>query len=266
MLGFKPAVRTTLGKALWHPGAVPEYKLQRVCWQTEFSDRNSWGFMDAWFRKLKAADPTRSVIAPCGGSSSEGTSGSSAGWRYPGGVLILAVLLVVLATPVMGDRARGKEPQGQELSPEQVAAIESSIRRYTNEERQRRHLEPLQPSPALAFLARRQSEHMCRAKKLKHESKDFPKGWQLFAQRLKIVGVGGGGENIAFRTVTASPKQWAKEVVRGWMKSPGHRRNILRSEFRYIGIGVEPCKNRLAYATQVFSPFEGRAPNHARRK
>lgn len=222
--------------------------------------------MNAWFRKLKAASPARSAMGPYGGCSSAGTCGSGSGWRYPRGVLILAVLLVVLATPGMRDRARGEAPQGQELSPEQVTAIESGIRLYTNEERQRRHLKPLQPSPALAFLARRQSEHMCRAKKLKHESKDFPKGWQQFSQRLTLVGVGGGGENIAFRTVTGGPKQWAKEVVRGWMKSPGHRRNILRSEFRYIGVGVEPCKHRLVYATQVFSPFEGRAPNHAQRK
>ncbi len=39
------------------------------------------------------------------------------------------------------------------------------------------------------------------------------------------------GENIAMGY--ASPK----DVVRGWMNSPGHRKNIL-SDFKHLGIGI----------------------------
>jgi uncharacterized protein YkwD len=45
------------------------------------------------------------------------------------------------------------------------------------------------------------------------------------------------GENIAWGSgKRATPKQ----IVRSWMKSPGHRRNILDGSFRHIGIGVAP--------------------------
>jgi len=45
------------------------------------------------------------------------------------------------------------------------------------------------------------------------------------------------GENIAWATLwMASPK----EIVAGWMASPGHRANILDATFRESGIGVSP--------------------------
>lgn len=45
------------------------------------------------------------------------------------------------------------------------------------------------------------------------------------------------GENIAYGTgQLATPKA----IVAAWMKSPGHRRNILRKRFRQIGLGVTP--------------------------
>ena len=49
------------------------------------------------------------------------------------------------------------------------------------------------------------------------------------------------GENLAagFRTPEA--------VVDGWMNSPGHRANILRKEFRSIGIGVVVADDRYGY-------------------
>ena len=44
------------------------------------------------------------------------------------------------------------------------------------------------------------------------------------------------GENIAWgsgRLATAA------QIQRAWMKSPGHRANILQRSFRQIGIGIE---------------------------
>jgi uncharacterized protein YkwD len=40
------------------------------------------------------------------------------------------------------------------------------------------------------------------------------------------------GENIAVGQLTP------KEVMKDWMNSPGHRKNILHSEFAEIGIGL----------------------------
>ena len=46
-------------------------------------------------------------------------------------------------------------------------------------------------------------------------------------------------------------KKLAKDLVDGWMKSPGHRANILNAQLRYIGVGVAHSDNYI-YATQNF--------------
>ncbi len=37
------------------------------------------------------------------------------------------------------------------------------------------------------------------------------------------------------------PEQWADFIVKGWMKSPGHRKNILNAKFNYLGVAVWEC-------------------------
>lgn len=53
------------------------------------------------------------------------------------------------------------------------------------------------------------------------------------------------GENIAYGQ--RSPQ----EVVRGWMNSEGHKKNILSANYKYIGVGVTQ-KNGVLYWTQEF--------------
>ncbi len=61
------------------------------------------------------------------------------------------------------------------------------------------------------------------------------------AQRLARVGYMRGarswfvGENLAWGSGKRSSP---REIVRAWMRSPGHRHNILQSRFREIGIGL----------------------------
>lgn len=184
---------------------------------------------------------------------------------FTGSVLTLTGFLMVITVAGIGDQAGGKALsqtlKERGLPREQVARIIQDVHYYTNRERAREGMEPLLPSSALSFLAQHHSAHMCRAGELRHESKAFPKGWQKFLERLRIVGLGEGGENVAFRSISSNPEQWAKAVVEDWMKSPRHRKNILRSEFRYLGVGVEPCENKIAYVTQVFSPVGGYEPH-----
>ncbi len=58
-----------------------------------------------------------------------------------------------------------------------------------------------------------------------------------FAGRIRRAGYRGWtlGENIAWGSL-----QWSTPaaIVDMWMHSPGHRANILRPQFREIGIGI----------------------------
>lgn len=49
-----------------------------------------------------------------------------------------------------------------------------------------------------------------------------------------------------------SPEEIAREVVEGWMDSPGHRRNILEKTYGKEGIGIFIAAADRVYVTQVF--------------
>ena len=61
------------------------------------------------------------------------------------------------------------------------------------------------------------------------------------SDRLKLVGVENAfsGENI-FDYFQQNPTYWSMAVglVDGWMKSKGHRENILDKNYKYLGCGV----------------------------
>ena len=59
-----------------------------------------------------------------------------------------------------------------------------------------------------------------------------------------------GEESISFDW--KSEDQLAEEVVEGWMNSPGHRRNLLRPDFREQGIGIIINDDNQVYVTQNF--------------
>jgi uncharacterized protein YkwD len=176
---------------------------------------------------------------------------------------ILAATMLVLSYQSPGFSAQAKPPREKNNISEaakKIPALEEAVLMFTNEERSRAGLPPFATSSALNYLARGQSRNMCGKRALQHESDSFPRGWTTFPERLKIVGLKSGGENVAYRTASPEVEQWAKQVVIGWMKSPPHKKNILTARFQYMGVGIAVCKDNLAYATQVFSPDAGRLP------
>ena len=51
----------------------------------------------------------------------------------------------------------------------------------------------------------------------------------------------------------ASGQRTPEEVMRYWMNSPGHRSNILNSNYNNIGVGVARDQNGNLYWTQLFT-------------
>lgn len=98
----------------------------------------------------------------------------------------------------------------------------------TNLERRRRKVRPLKLSPALTTAAQAHADDMSARDYFAHDSKGGP----TWDRRLRARRPHGPiGENIAYGQL--SPRQ----VVRDWMNSPGHRRNILDGDFDRIGVG-----------------------------
>jgi uncharacterized protein YkwD len=178
-------------------------------------------------------------------------------------IIVLCIVFVESSSFAAEQKARtqnGPDQGADSLNEEQIRLMESDIVQFTNKYREKARLQPLRINPALTFLARKQNEHMCASGTLSHESKLFPEGWRKFSDRMQAVRVRSAGENIAYSTIGKDPKQWAKFIVEGWMKSPGHRKNILNARFNYLGVAVWECGGKIAYATQVFSSDIGRIP------
>jgi uncharacterized protein YkwD len=136
-------------------------------------------------------------------------------------------------------------PSTPTQSPE-TAEIEAQIQQQINAIRQEQGLTPLQPNDRLAEVARRYSQRMAEQEFFSHTA---PEG-DTPDQRVRSAGIVYVlvGENLFKGTNVPQPVEAA---VEGWMDSPGHRQNILRSGYRETGIGVWR-QGETYYVTQLF--------------
>ncbi|OGG55962.1 MAG: hypothetical protein A3F84_00735 [Candidatus Handelsmanbacteria bacterium RIFCSPLOWO2_12_FULL_64_10] len=128
--------------------------------------------------------------------------------------------------------------------------VEKRILDLVNAERARRKLPPYTHSPELVSLARRHSRNMARHRFFSHtdpEGKDAPARKRTYFPGL----FGSLGENIAYHS-GHTEEEVARNLMRSWMDSPGHRANILSDQFTHIGVGVAE-DGKQVYATQEFS-------------
>ena len=128
--------------------------------------------------------------------------------------------------------------------------ITNLVLELTNQERSKAGLEPLKLNTKLTQTAEEHSDSMAADDFFSHTGVDGSSVGDRASNngyQYSIV-----GENIAAGYSTA------QQVVTGWMNSPGHRANILNSNYTEIGIGYEFLQNDTGsvnynhYWTQVF--------------
>ncbi|MCO5994710.1 CAP domain-containing protein [Actinoallomurus rhizosphaericola] len=101
--------------------------------------------------------------------------------------------------------------------------------RLTNAQRAAHGCTALRIDTGLRTAARLHSADMRDRNYFDHNSPDGRTPWD----RIKAAGyTSPGAENIAKGYATP------EAVVQGWMKSPGHRANILNCSLKAIGVGV----------------------------
>lgn len=167
-----------------------------------------------------------------------------------------AIVLTLLATgceqaieylPPLPQLPTGK-PQKPLVLPQTAAnaKIEVAVRQSINKERIKYGLKPLQNDNKLAQVARRYSRLMAQRNFFSHTGVDGT----TVVHRVRAGGIYYWvvGENLFKSTNIPQP---VPAAVEGWMKSPGHRENILRPVFRETGVGVWRTGNTY-YITQLF--------------
>ena len=118
-----------------------------------------------------------------------------------------------------------------------------------NRERGRNRLGQLHWDDELAELARSYSEKMADQKFFSHYDSAGETVVQRAEQR-RIRGWERIGENLF---ETRGLEDIPAFALRGWMKSPTHRSNILDSGWTTTGIGIAVARDGKVYITEVFT-------------
>ena len=120
--------------------------------------------------------------------------------------------------------------------------METEILQFVNDDRKQHDLSPLQLNALESSLASKHSQDMATGK-IKFGHDGFNSRAKAIQKSLGAIEV---GENVASGPMTA------REVVDGWLNSPGHKKNI-EGNFNLTGIGYARDKKGNIYFTQIFS-------------
>ena len=135
---------------------------------------------------------------------------------------------------------------GQTVPKTASARMEARVLDRVNKARADNGLAKLRADARLSDVAREYSCRMARDDVFSHTS---PTGGTL-RERIRAAGYHytAAGENLA-KTVNA--RYPIERAVQGWLKSEGHRNNIMSTEFTMTGVGI--CHRETTYYfTQIF--------------
>jgi uncharacterized protein YkwD len=151
----------------------------------------------------------------------------------------LAVLAMIPAA-LVGAVAVAAPAQAATVS---FSTLQTQVVSLSNKERVKAGCRALKVNDKLLWSTRGHSKYMATTGKFSHTGA----GGSTFITRAKAAGyTTPRSENIAFGQRTAA------EVVNAWMKSPGHRRNLLDCRAKTFAVGVVYAANGAPYYTQDF--------------
>jgi uncharacterized protein YkwD len=138
--------------------------------------------------------------------------------------------------------------------PTDLRVLEMRTLDRVNDTREEHGLRRLQHHDRLAVLARDYSEKMARLGFFSHTGAD---GSTLEDRvRKENIGYAAVAENLHQNNGYDDPVPVA---IRGWLNSPGHRRNMLGSQYTHSAVGVALSENGDVFFTQLFlRPRSGR--------
>ena len=121
-------------------------------------------------------------------------------------------------------------------------AMQNAILVHINKYRQQHGLNPLKMDNKIVKEAKKHSIDMA--------NHTIPFGHKYFNSRIdrlhaQIKNSGAGAENVAYNYKDA------QDVVKNWLRSPGHKRNI-DGNYNITGIGIASDKQGKIYFTQIF--------------
>lgn len=114
-----------------------------------------------------------------------------------------------------------------------------------NQERIKNGFVPLELDERLVIAAREKSKDLLENDYFAHNSLKLGTPKEM-VEKKGIIFYKLGGENIA------KGKGDIESIVKAWLKSDGHRKNIMLKEYKKTGVGISKDLNGTTYCTQVF--------------
>lgn len=155
----------------------------------------------------------------------------------------LAVLLVAAA---VGAAVTAPAPASGSGAV-RATALERQLLQELNDVRTARGLRSLRLASGLRAAALTHTHSMLTGAFFAHESRD---GTSMADRVRAFYPPRGGSWSVGENLIWASPRLGARQAIASWLRSPGHRRNMLAAEWREVGIGV-------LRATAPGGPFGG---------
>ncbi|WIM92745.1 CAP domain-containing protein [Actinoplanes oblitus] len=153
----------------------------------------------------------------------------------------LAAFIVPAAAGIMMTASPAEAAPAKAKAAEQT--LQADIIRLTNEQRAAHGCAGLTENAQLTDAARGHSAWMGQTGAFSHTGR----GGSDFVVRSKAAGYASpSAENIAWGYRSAA------DVVGAWMRSPGHRANILNCKSKTVGVGAVYSANGAPYYTQDF--------------
>ena len=151
---------------------------------------------------------------------------------------VLSLTLALVATVALATVPASAAPTGvSRMAQARVSTYEHAALRATNSARVRNDLDVLDADRCLHRFAVKQARAMARRESMYHQD---------LGPIMRRCGVNLVGENVAYGYTSG------REVVQGWMHSPGHRANILNRGFRVVAVAARESDSGRWYAAQVF--------------
>ncbi len=152
------------------------------------------------------------------------------------------------ASAATGRDAVRRRSAAERVDPVDTAAL---VLAEVNAARRRAGSRPLWVDPALSRAARRYARELAAREEIEHASRT--PGRRTFRQRIAAEGGRArvAGENLA--RLSAGAASLPKRAVRAWLRSPGHRTNLLDPVFARTGIGVWLGSDGIWYIVQEFA-------------
>jgi len=155
---------------------------------------------------------------------------------------IFAALFILLISCSSGKPLTNSDARSTPVETETITNIEQQVVQLVNDYRKKKGL------PALKVISEATGEAETHSTNMATGAVSF--GHDGFNDRFKrlskeLNNINKAAENVAYGDIPV------KDIVKGWIESAGHRKNI-EGDYNLTGVGVYRKKNGLLYYTQIF--------------